>query len=414
MSKTNDEILLIPGEAGWEIWTRQVAGPFSLHKATLETRAADLAGDLPGGDVLLCFPVKSVTALPMKVASDDESLFEDLATLHAERLGLRPDPMAGQLTDLLVIERHEESATLLEILLRTPREGDMPTRGPKGFDIAPRALDATGHQLAVWREFGRWVFAIHRGGTLFYCQATASDSPAPDAALAREIRLALIQLELQGLATEIPSTVVWTADPDLNVREFANTLASEVTITPRPAPTWPEPPSRLLPADVRAARREAARRRTITLAATAAAAVYIGVIGWLAYGLWTDKSQAAKLRVIAEAAAPEGLAVGIHNAKWDELTLALDLNHDPIDILSRIHRSMPPNSGLRLSSAEISAAQVVLRGEAPQAPPVQQFNLALSRNNELAAFAWQNPEPRQSTRGWEFTFTGSSTAFSQP
>jgi hypothetical protein len=412
VSKPTTQSLIIPSESGWEIWTRQAGGAFTLHQATTETRPGKLVG-IPSGDLLMCFPVKAVTALPMKVASDDDSLFDDLATLHAERLGLRPDPMAGQLTDLFVIERQPESTTLVEILLRAPRDGEMPPRGPKGFDISPRAYpEAASHSLALWKEFGRWVFAIHHAGKLVYCQATANDSSSPDDALAREIRLALIQLEIQGMAAPIPTTLVLSENPEIDTRQLASALRTHVTLAPRPAPVWPEPSSRLLPADVRAARREAAKKRTIFLGAAASAAVYLGLIGYLAFGLWQDKSQTNRITRQIEEIGPVGDAVETHYAKWDELALAIDLNHDPVDILSRIHRSIPANTGLRLKTADISAAQIKLIGEAPQSRPVQQFSLALSRNNELATFTWQNPDPQEdAASGWKFVFSGTSTIF---
>lgn len=410
MSKNLEQTLIIPGELGWEIWHRQGVDPFALRETTQVTRAADIP-NLPGGDLLMCFPVKAITALPMKVASDDEALFDDLATLHAERLGLRPDPMAGQLTDLFVIERQSESAVLLEVLLRAPREGEMPRRSPSGFDISPRAYDTQGHCLSLWKELGRWVFAIHQHGNLLYCQATTHDGDAPDAALAREIRLALIQMEIQGIRPELASAIIWSSNEHLHTRDFATAMRVEVVHTPRPAPAWPSPSSRLLPADVRTARREAAKKRSIGIAIGAAALAYLSAVGWLAFGVWRDASEAKRLNLLSDAAAPAGEAVAVHYAKWDELSLSLDLNHDPVDIIARIHRSIPTNSGLRLRTAEIAADQVKLVGEAPQFAPVQQFSLALTRNNELAAYSWENPEPNQSTRGWEFVFTGTTAAF---
>ena len=47
MSKTTEKVLLVPGESGWEIWTRQGDGGFTLHSATGIHRAGDLTG-LPG------------------------------------------------------------------------------------------------------------------------------------------------------------------------------------------------------------------------------------------------------------------------------------------------------------------------------------------------------------------------------
>jgi hypothetical protein len=146
VSKTNDKVLLVPGESGWEIWTSQTEGGFQLHKATEITQAGDLK-DVPQGDVTLLFPVKSLTAVPMLVASDDDALFPDLAALHAERLGLRPDVMAGQLTDVFIISREAENTALLSVFLRTPADGELPSRGPKSFDISARAIPVSGNAL---------------------------------------------------------------------------------------------------------------------------------------------------------------------------------------------------------------------------------------------------------------------------
>ena len=93
-----------------------------------------------------------------------------------------------------------------------------------------------------------------------------------------------------------------------------------------------------------------------------------------------------------------------HIAKWDELEHGIDLNHNTVDILSRIARSIPPGSGLRLTTAEISATEILIIGEAPQPQAVNQFSLNLTKNNDLAAFVWETPEPRQSNRGWAFRF----------
>lgn len=409
MSKSTDQVLLIPGEASWEIWTRQGQEGFTFHGDTGVTRAGEIT-DMPAGDVTMLFPVKFLTAVPMRVSSDDESLFPDLAALHAERLGLRPDPMAGQLTDVFVVAREEENTALLSVFLRAPVDGDLPARGPKGFDISPRATQVDGAALVLWREFGRWVFAVFHQGKLAFCQATAVDSANPDAALAREVKLSLMQLAMQGLHFDTPRIIVWTSgNPDLS--SFRGVFNQRVETATKPVPAMPEPLSILLPADVRAARRAAQKRRNITLAASAAALAYFGVIGWLALGLWQAHSETRRLLALAEQAAPDGAAYSEHIAKWDELAEAIDLNYSPVDILHRIASSIPPNSGLRLKIAEISPMSIRLTGEAPQLQAVNSFNLNLSRNTGLTRFDWSTPEPNQSGRGWEFVYTAESAGF---
>lgn len=403
MSKSTEQALLVPGESGWEIWTRQGEGEFALHSASGIIRAGELT-DLPAGELTMLFPVKSLTAVPMRVTSDDDTLFPDLAALHAERLGLRPDPMAGQLTDVFVVARDAENTALLAVFLRSPEDGELPRRGPKGFDISARAWPVKGEALAIWMEFGRWVFAIFHQGKLAYSQATAVDAAQPDASLAREIRLSLMQLAMQGLHFEPARLIVWSASDAIKSADLKNVFRLPVEITPRPAPVMPEPLSKLLPADVRAARKAALRRRNITAAAAVLILAYLGLIGWFGFGLWQTSSKARKLLAEAEQVAPEGEAYALHIAKWDELAHAIELAHSPVDILQRIASCIPPNSGLRLKTADISATEITLTGEAPQFQAVKTFSLNLSKHNELTQFKWLTPEPNQSTRGWQFTY----------
>jgi hypothetical protein len=413
VSKTTDNVLLVPGESGWEIWTRQGEGAFSLASATATPLAGDLSG-VPPGDITLLFPVKALTAVPMRVTSDDDALFPDLAALHAERLGLRPDPMAGQLTDVFVVAREGENTALLSVFLRPPADGELPVKGPKSFDISARSFPVTGDTLAIWKEFGRWVFAVFHQAKLVYCQATAVDSSQPDTSLAREIKLSLLQLGMQGLEVEPSRALVWSDSADLNSSALREILRIPVEIVPRPAPVLPSPLSKLLPADVRAARRSALRRRNITLGAAAALLAYLGIIGWFAHGLWKTTSETKSLLAQAEEAAPDAADFDLHVAKWEELAPAIDLTHSPVDILNRIASCIPPNSGLRLKTAEISASEIKLMGEAQQLQAVNTFSLRLSKHNELSNFTWQTPEPNQSTRGWEFVFTGEVPTESQP
>ncbi len=406
MSKAAETTLIVPGEAGWEIWTGTPAAGFTLKEATGIQLPGDIP-DLPATELVQLFPVKSVTAIPMRVTSDDEALFPDLALLHAERLGIRPDPMAGQLTDLFVIAKEAEGTALLSVFLRSPGDGDIPARTPKEFDISARAFPLAGDSLAVWKELGRWVFSLSSGGATAYCQATSISTNAPDRALAREIRLALIQLSMQGIEIRPSKIFVWTSDNGTSAAELVGEFRAVAEVAPRPAPVLPATHSKLLPADVRAARKAAEKKRNITLAVAAVVLAYLGVIGWFGYGVWKDLSRTKTLRAQAEAAAPDAAAFTIHSQKWDELALTREQS-SPVELLLHIANSIPPNTGLRLRTAEVSAAEVKLIGEATQPGPINQFSLNLSKKNELIGFDWQTPSPQQSTRGWEFTFNGTA------
>ena len=401
MSKPANKTLILPGAIGWEIWTGQPESGFTLHEATTIERAGDLTA-LPQGDISLLFPVKSITAIPLKVTTEDESLFPELAAMHAERLGIRPDPMAGQLSDTFIIDRQGETTALLSIQLRPPGEGDMPTRGPKEFDLSARAFPTTGECLAIWKEFGRWVFAFHHAGNTVYCQATSISDPVPGDDLVREIRLAQIQLSLQGIELDPSRVALWT-DETPSTEALSTAFRCPVEVSPRPAPVLPTPRCKLLPADVRAARRAALRRRNIILTTAAIVLAYFGLIGYQGQKLWRIQQETARLETAALAAAPDAKAFEIHKAKWRELSHAVESQYSPIEILHRVARCIPPG-GLRLRKATVTATEITLVGEAQQPAIVNQFRGALTRSKDLANFKWSTSEPTQSTRGWEFNF----------
>ncbi|MEK7949905.1 hypothetical protein WKV53_05345 [Luteolibacter sp. Y139] len=398
--------LLVPGARGWEIWKQATTGGFVLQSADGPARASELSS-LPTGNLAMLFPVRGYHALPFKASSTDDSLFDDLAAMHAERLGVRADPMAGQLSDTFVVTKEEESATLLGVVLKSPGDGDLPPRSPKEFDISARAYEVRGEAVAVWMEFSRWVFAFYRNGKLLYSQATSSGGAAPDAGCLKDIHLALGQMAIQGLQLKPEAVHVWSPEGDAgSAGSLAGGFNVPIKVTPRPDPVLPEPRSKLLPADVRAARRAAKSRQQKTLAVAAVVIAYLGAAGWFGYGLWKDQSQIKKLKAQAESIAPaaDRLAYEQHLAMWTELDLVVDGNKAPVEIMSRIAKAIPPNSGLRLKVADISANEIKINGEAQQAQPVSQFSVNLMKN--MSEFKWENPPPSNSNKGWTFTFTG--------
>lgn len=389
MSKSNTQILILPGESGWETWARSGEGAFELQHATELHHPGELV-DIPAGELTMLFALRSITTVPMRVMTTKEDMFADLAGLHAERLGLRADPLAGQLNDVFEIAREEQSTVLLSVWLKPPGEGDLPVVGPKAFDFSARVTPLDGSAAALWRELGRWVFAIHEGGKLLYAQATACAADRPDAAVARELKLALMQLSMQGLEPKPNRIVVWSSDAATDLGALRDAFELPVEIHPRPAPVLPDPISRLLPEDVRAARKQAQRTQRIRMAVGSVAAMYLLFAAWLIFGLWQDGRQLAKLETQAQLAAPENAAYQSHADRWRALADAIDIDHSPVEILHRIAGCIPPNSGLRLTSAEISPYEIRLTGEAPSNEAANQFRLKLRKNTSLGRYDWSN------------------------
>jgi hypothetical protein len=293
-------------------------------------------------------------------------------------------------------------------VLRAPAEGELPKRGPKEFDVSARALPLPDQGVAVWRELGRWVFALSSGGKLLHAQATSCLATTPDAAVAAEIRLAMTQLALQGMPHELKDVVLWGDTADLMLGHVLNgAFRGQVQVLERPAPVLPEPRSRLLPEDVRAARRERARKQQRVAVIAAVVLIYAGLAGWLGYGLWQDMRDTKRLQAEADAVKPETVAYETHRAKWDQLAPLVDSSYWPVEVLFRVASQMPTSGAVRLKVAEVSARDIKLTGECAEPGPISQFSLAITRNDLLRAYKWETPPPEQTNKGmWNFSFNG--------
>ncbi len=404
MAKSNSNYLLIPGETEWEIWTILPDQLATLHSSHAVKYPAEIES-FPAGDLIFLFPVQALTALPLRVQTGDSSLFSDLAATHAERSGLRPDPLAGQLSDIFPVSTSDEESTLLSVVLRNPSNETLPSKSPKAFDISARAFPSSGNTLTLWRELNQWVFAIHHEGKLVYCQTTSSCGISPDANLIREIRIVIAQLSMQGIEVKPDKAIVWSNHENTQTSALSDAFSIRIELGQRPAPTLPNPLSNLLPADVRAARRAARQRQNTIFAIAAVALLYIGAIGYFGFGLWKTYSTTQKLKNRAEAIAPLEKSFSLHIQKWDELEYSISRDYNTVDILHRVSKCIPANSGLRLKIAEISPSEIRLIGEAPESQAVTQFALNLRKSNELLAYEWSPGAPQQSNTGWEFTHT---------
>jgi len=402
--------LLVPGPLGWELWKQLPDGGYQRADDEGPLTVGEMT-KLPGGDLAMLFPVRQVHALPFKAPSTDEDLFEDLATMHAERLGIRPDVMAGELTDSFLVDQDEESSVLLHVVVRSPGEGELPIRTPKDFDLSARAFPVDGDAVCVWKELERWVFSIFKGGKLIYCQPSSSSAEQPDGDLVRDIHLSLGQLTLQGLKVTPEQLYLWGPQGELAEAGALNDAFDvPIEIAHRPDPVMPDPPSRILPADVHAARRAKAQQNKVFTLVGAAAVLYLGFAAYLGWGLWQTTQDKKKVQSeLAEYAEVEAV-FGEHTARWDELSRIVERQYNPLETMLNVANAIPRNSGLRLTIADINFDEkeplVSLRGAAPTSAPVTTFSLALKRNADLAWLDWNNEPANKTQKGWEFLFKG--------
>lgn len=422
---------MIPGADGWEVWTGSAANGFQQHSSTEHMLALDVTG-LPSGVMAMAVPIRQVSAVPFRAQTDDLSLLGDLASMQLEKNGNRPALDGGQLTDHFVYGTAPEETHLTAVVMNPPSEGQLPRKSPDQFDISPRCLPLPEGKVVVWRELGRWVFGIGKPGHALYFQCLSGERL--DSRAGNEIRLALTQLQLQGLLKGIPEgLIVWSHGSATDARpEELEALSRGVGVpassSPRPNPTWPVPPSRLLPADVRAKRLAVQGRRNRNIMIAALAVVYLGVVAYLYVDLKKSKEAAMVAKRKADAVSGEASLLDNHRAKWSELRPVVESEYHPLELFLATYRALPNTKDeryirfkklsfinqFREIEGELAVArEIVLEGLADEAnqPEIPKYAGNLKSSSELQDFEWTfKPEEIDKRSGkLTFTFIGNAT-----
>ena len=424
--KKNSAVLLIPGPMGWDIWDAGGGEAARLRVRTDELRALDVEG-LPSRDLHMAFPVREVSALPLKSPATEGGLFEDMAEMHVERMGMRPRVDMGNLTDFFPVAVRAEESLLLPVVLSPPPEGTLPRRSPQSFDVSARCFPMPSDGVVLWRELGRWVFGLGVDGKPLYFQALAA--PIISEAAGREIAMSLTQLQIQGVIEQRPKhCFVWLAEEEIGpsneqLKELEAGFGGTATAALKPTPEYPSKPSRLLPADTRAERVSKRKKQQLVLGVAAMVFLYLGLVGWLSWRL-IDKNKEVRLAE-AEANGLKDGAVGIleHSRKWAELDPITDTDHWPVELLFRCSEAIPAG-GVRFKRAEFNnqleikesgsatlIRSISIQGEAGALEQVNQFDLNLKRSDLLTSYEWNTPAATPTKTGaWGFYYSATFSA----
>lgn len=419
--KKGEKVLLLPGAHGWEAWKGMNGGELNLALRTDAHLALDVGG-IPSGELAMAFPVRDVSALPFRAPTGDDALLSDLADMHVERMGMRPLVDAGVLSDFFKVGVRGDETLVVPVVLAPPPEGHLPKRAPQSFDISARCLPLPSEGVVIWRELGRWVFALGEQGQPLHFQALASTALGEDAG--REMRLTISQLEMQGLLDATPKhCFVWVADEEgpptaEELEALGSGFEGTATVAVKPAPVFPPKTCQLLPADIRAERVAKRKKQQLVAGIAAMVVVYIGVVAFCAITL--SKAKKGAERATAEFAPLDDAAqVGIdHERKWQELQPLVEPNHDPVELLFLCVNAKPAGEGLRLDRCDIHNQlnissdgefrldrSIQLQGYANEVGETTAFDANLKRERGFGDYRWIAPRAKETKdKKWGFSY----------
>ncbi len=423
--KKGEKVLLLPGADGWEAWTSLNGAGLDLALRSGITRVLDVGG-IPSGELTMAFPVRDVSALPFRAPTSDEALLSDLSEMHLERMGMRPGMNAGVLSDVFKVGTRGEESLVVPVVLAPPMEGHLPRRSPQHFDISARCLPLPVDGVVIWRELGRWVFALSEEGQALEFEALASNQLGEDAG--REISLTLMQLQMQGVIDSPPRhCFVWVGDEEtapgteeLEALGVAAGLSGPATVVTKPAPIIPARSSQLLPADVRAERVARRKKQHIVIASAAAMLFYLaGILGlvWDLRGAQTAAEEAREDYAPYAAVHAEQI---IYEDKWRELQPVVEQDHNTVELLYHCMRARGGEEGVRLDRADISnqldvqadgekleltlIRSIRLQGKSDELGQATAFDEALKSERGLDDYQWTTPPPQAKGDKWSFHY----------
>jgi len=353
--------------------------------------------------------VREALAVPFKVPTNDEAMFDDLASMHLEKSGIRVEENAGRLTDCFFVDQNDGQSTLLAVVLSAPEPSTLPSPSPSAFDISARFFPMAKDAITLWRELGRWVFAVSSHGKLTYFQSLSGERLSGETI--RDVYLALTQLGLQGVNLELRKAVVWTSgsssDPsDDEVQAFGRQLGAEVMVEANPNPLMPESISKLIPSDARSEKRVKDKRQKRKVLIAAVLVLYIGLATYFGYQYMQLTNSLKKQDAMIGEVRIKHADIALFNADWQQLAAAVDSQRWPLQLLYRTATMIPLKQDLRFKVFEASRERILIQGEASDLKATSSYAEKIRRS--LKDYEWSLPpaEDDRKTNRWKFNYEG--------
>jgi len=348
------------------------------------------------GDAVIGLPAARLSTFAVTLPATDPALHESMIFAQVEKRGLAGRSDDGAMVDFVRIGPGENGEHFAVTVAAEPEEG-LVFPGAAGYATSAglRAPPPAGARL--WREQGRWVFAIYAGEHPAHVQVLAHPAEL-DVSVAKEINLLLLGLGGEAALEEhFPESVeVEVADSEAAVpAAFTEALSLPVTVRTG-GPVVRERPAgrdRLTPAAVSRSRRRRRRNRGIAAALTAAFVVYLVTAVWL----WgkadrtADEIESLERRIaILE---PDVERVRRIEQRWERLAPAFDKQWYPVVQLSRLTSALP-GSGVVVREYRTSGRDIRVRGQAGDVQLANRLLEDLQAMDFFSPYQWNMPNPK--------------------
>ena len=382
--------LLTPDAIAWRLLR---AGVPPQKFATL----AEAAAALPAGTRLhLALPCQAVLLERMTLPATDRAELAGMVQLQLEKS--LPFAIEDVAADFLIVETGGTESTLVSAAAQHLQLdalcAPLRARGRSPEKITPFAMHiaaacpADETVLAVYPEQGQLVVAICEKGRLAWTQVV----PALDADTLRDaLPQLLLSAEMEGVPVlftrvHLAEECAPLAEP---LRDFLQIPIETVSFDG----DLPEPAINLVPAswqaDVARGERAASWRNRLI---GAAVVWLLAIAAAFAYLAWL-KAEAGQVAAKVRATQPALQALEARRARWKTFAPAFDPQRSVVEVLFQVSKNLP-NSEIRITEFDVSAAQWRVVGEAPTASVAIDYMAKLKAEQGLDAFTIDAKPPQ--------------------
>lgn len=398
-------ILILPAPSeNWEVWSCG-RGPDCIWQGTAENPAQASAG---ASSVVMALPARLCRTFSFAAPTQDKNLARRLAHAQLEKRGLLAGAAGGALYECHLHPRGSGGALVsVDVIAAAANPADTLSHA-RGLLPFPRLFELPEGRLVIVEEQGRLILCVGAGGSLAHSQVISMTREL-GSHVAPEIRIASLALQEQGVLADITGVELWGDFPPAAAQELSVRLGLPVTTRERPVPkaavVQKEASAELLPA---AAKKALAKRRQRLWRWAAAAALLCVPGGWLwsqYRQLATVEAEAARLQALVaapvDAGSTEAEQVRALQQRWAALRQALEPRRYPLMVLNNLTRCIP-SGGVVLRRYDNKVGELSVRGTARTALEAYDFYNAVSRDKELAVYAWSMAQPHLRDDGQAF------------
>lgn len=377
---TSEDILIVPGPQGPEVWRAQGKDSATPQDSQKGRNAGWVA-----------LPMRSVISIPMRFPAMADDRREAAALLELEGIGASPTASDYQVETLDKGQREQRAWTVLQSN-QIPAQAQQANLDAKfAPSVAFRQLKRG--ELQVWHEAGHLTIAVpDESGKPVHAQALTAVDADEDAAA--EIRCLLAALDLVGVTPEVDRVVLQSnaqaQDTAEAIAPFAAATGMPVTIEADRPPHLPREVWRLVPPTVVQKRLARRQQQSIMLAAAGCILVLMALLGAFAGRLWSRerdlKLEAARL----DAQQPEIAIIENARAHWKALEPAVTPDKSFMETFHQIAQLFPPE-GITLQVFQIQDGHVIIQGIAQNQGLVNGLREDLTKVPAFSGLRWDFP-----------------------